>query len=73
MSAGIFDKGRAAFNPVPIIVVEDAADPFDRRMMNMTAHDAVRAVQELLHKIDTGTRAIYIPGNRDEARMSPIG
>lgn len=26
-----------------------------------------RVVQELLHKIDTGTRVIYVPGNHDEA------
>src|ERR1043166_3313720 len=43
VSAGIFDKGGAAFNPVAVVEIEDAADPLDRSVMNMAAHDAVEA------------------------------
>ncbi|MDE3114821.1 MAG: UDP-2,3-diacylglucosamine diphosphatase [Pseudomonadota bacterium] len=32
-----------------------------------------RVVQEILHKIDAGTRAIYVPGNHDEALRSYCG
>src|ERR1700742_5012764 len=43
MSASIFREGCAAFNPVAVVGVEDTVDGFDRRVMNMTAHDAVEA------------------------------
>lgn len=32
-----------------------------------------RVVQELLHKIDAGTRVIYVPGNHDEALRAYCG
>ena len=41
ISAGIFDKGGAAFNPVSVVEVEDIADLADLRLMDMAAHDAV--------------------------------
>src|ERR1051325_5417213 len=42
-SAGIFDKGSAAFNPVAVVEVKDSFNRLDGCVMNMTAHDAVEA------------------------------
>src|ERR1700750_1657711 len=42
-SAGIFDKGGAAFNPVSIVEIEDTVDRADRGVMNVSANDAVEA------------------------------
>ena len=41
MSAGIFDKGRAAFNPVSVIEVEDRSDSADLGMVNMAAQNPI--------------------------------
>ena len=43
ISAGIFDKGAAAFNPVSVVEVKDAADLADLGMMDMAAHHPVHA------------------------------
>src|SRR5580692_884315 len=45
MSVGIFDKGSAAFNPVPIIGIENSADLADRGVMDMAANRAVEAAR----------------------------
>jgi UDP-2,3-diacylglucosamine pyrophosphatase LpxH len=42
-----------------------------RRWFWPEAHN--RVVEELLHKIDTGTRVIYVPGNHDEVLRSYCG
>src|SRR5258708_3715582 len=45
MSAGIFDKGRAAFNPVSIVEIKNVSDPADLCLMDMAADDAVQTAQ----------------------------
>jgi len=45
MSQGIFDKGRAAFNPVSIVEIQDISDAPDLRLMDVAAHDAVQPMQ----------------------------
>ncbi|HEX3666944.1 MAG TPA: UDP-2,3-diacylglucosamine diphosphatase [Rhizomicrobium sp.] len=42
-----------------------------RRWFWPDAHN--RVVEELLHKIDTGTRIVYVPGNHDEVLRSYCG
>ena len=43
ISAGIFDKGAAAFNPVSVVQIKYIADLADLGMVDMAAHHAVHA------------------------------
>src|SRR5476651_962757 len=43
ISAGIFDKGAAAFNPVSVVEVKDIADHADFGMVDMAANHAIGA------------------------------
>src|SRR6202000_3245132 len=45
ISAGIFDKGRTAFNPVSVVKVEDVADHAHLGLVDMAAHDAIDAAR----------------------------
>src|SRR5258708_35256080 len=42
-TARIFDKSGAAFNPIPVIAIQNTIDQLGFRMMNMAANDAVQA------------------------------
>jgi hypothetical protein len=37
MSAGIFDNGRAAFNPISIVEIKDGPDSADLRVVDVSA------------------------------------
>jgi UDP-2,3-diacylglucosamine pyrophosphatase LpxH len=56
-----------------LFLVGDIVDGWrlKRRWFWPEAHN--RVVEELLHKIDTGTRVIYVPGNHDEVLRSYCG
>ena len=77
ISAGIFDKGAAAFNPVSVVEVKDAADLADFGMVDMAAHHPVHAAHfgfarhDLLEAGDVFDRVLDLvlqPG-----RQRPIG
>jgi UDP-2,3-diacylglucosamine pyrophosphatase LpxH len=56
-----------------LFLVGDIVDGWrlKRRWYWPEAHNSV--VEELLHKIDTGTRVIYVPGNHDEVLRAYCG
>ena len=56
MSAGIFDKGGAAFNPVSVVEVKDAADPADFGLMDVAADHAVDAARCALPRATTSSK-----------------
>src|ERR1700761_6088503 len=43
ITAGIFDKGAAAFNPVSVVEVKDVADHADFSLVDMAANNPVHA------------------------------
>ena len=59
MSAGIFDKGGAAFNPVSIVEIEDFSDRADLRLMDMAADDAVQAALSAACATTSSKRQTY--------------
>jgi hypothetical protein len=59
ISAGIFDKGAAAFNPVSVVEVEDIADLADFGMVDMAAHHPVDAAGCGLARHDLLEAEIY--------------
>ena len=45
MSAGIFDNGGAAFNPVTVVDVENSVDVLDCRVMDVAAYHSIVTAQ----------------------------
>ena len=77
ISAGIFDKGAAAFNPVSIVKVEDVADLAHFGVVDVAAHHAVDAAlgggtrHDLLVARDIFDRVL--DGALQVGRQRPVG
>lgn len=56
-----------------LYLVGDIVDGWQLKRRWFWNDDQTRVVQEILHKADTGTRVVYIPGNHDEFLRRYVG